>query len=141
MGTQKRDANGKIIPGPSDLKPQPNRNRPGRRNGSEKKRAKAHYEEVDVLVEQSRVELRWCSHCRVMKCFDSFPEAASTSIKLRTGPAQTVSLGSWPQRYCPASVGLVSWPLHTWLLSLPTSRNPLDCLLTCSPKLRLDRFY
>ena len=81
MGKRKRDANRKVIPNPSDSKRRKDRNRPGRRNGSEHKRRNAQSEEVDLLVEQSGVELRRCVTCKVMKSFDSFADAAPTSIK------------------------------------------------------------
>ena len=49
---RKRGADGGIIPGPSDLKARarPDRDMPGRRNGSEEKRTQARHEEVGLLV-------------------------------------------------------------------------------------------
>jgi len=37
-GARKRDVNGKALSRPSDLKPRPNRKRPGRSNGSEQEK-------------------------------------------------------------------------------------------------------
>ena len=84
MGGRKRGADGKIIPSPSDLKPRPDRNRPGRHNGTERKMREVHEAEVAELAEQSEVELRRCGQCKVAKSLDSFADGcAPTSSKTR----------------------------------------------------------
>ena len=83
MGGRKRDANGKIIPSPSDLnRDHKARNRPGRRNGTENARREVHEAEVDKLAEQSGVEVRRCGQCKIVKSLDSFSDGcAPTSRK------------------------------------------------------------
>ena len=89
MGGRKRDANGKIIPSPSDLnRDHKARNRPGRRNGTERamKSREVHEAEVDKLAEQSGMEVRRCGQCKVVKSLDSFSDGcicAPTSSRTR----------------------------------------------------------
>ena len=85
MGKRKRDANGKVIyDRPSDLKPRisKDRNRPGRRNGSEyEKTAQKIKDEVLALEEMPEMGLRKCSQCRMVKSLGAFDIPAGTSIK------------------------------------------------------------
>ena len=85
MGGRKRDADGKIIPSPSDLnRDHKARNRPGRRNETERKRREVHESEVDKLAEQSGMEVRRCGQCKVVKSLDSFSDGcAPTSSRTR----------------------------------------------------------
>ena len=82
MGKRKRDANGKIVyDRPSDLKPRPDRKRPGRRNGSEYvKTEQKRVDQMLALEMQPELGLRKCTTCHVTTHMDSFPVPASTSI-------------------------------------------------------------
>jgi hypothetical protein len=81
MGKRKRDANGKIVyDRPSDLKPRPDRKRPGRRNGSEYvKTEQKRVDQMLALEMQPELGLRKCTTCHVTTHMDSFPVPASTS--------------------------------------------------------------
>ena len=82
MGKRKRDANGKIIPSPSDSKPRPNRNRPGRRNGSENAKTEQNRVDETLALELApELCLRKCNACHVTKPVDSYPVPVSTSIQ------------------------------------------------------------
>ena len=100
MGKRKRDANGKIVyDRPSDLKPRirKDRNRPGRRNGSEqKKTAQKRLDDHVALEEMPEMGLRKCTDCHVVKSLGAFDIPVGTSIKTHViNQALTVLCVRW----------------------------------------------
>ena len=84
MGKRKRDANGKIVyDRPSDLnRTSKDRNRPGRRNGSEHtKTAQKRFDDGLALAAVSELGLHKCTECHVTKSLGAFDIPAGTSIK------------------------------------------------------------
>ena len=100
MGKRKRDANGKVIPNPSDLKPRitrKDRHRPGRRNGSEQeKTAQKRLDDQLALEEMPEMGLRKCTDCHVVKSLGAFDIPVGTSIKTHViNQALTVLCVRW----------------------------------------------
>ena len=106
-GKRKRDANGKVIPSPSDSKPRPNRNRPGRRNGSENAKTEQNRADETLALEMApELGLRKCGNCHVTnfdtKHVDSFsvpvPTSSQEAYKCCTACLDKIRPMTWLQQ-------------------------------------------